>query len=616
MYARVDQILKVVGKEQESRPLILCEYCHSMGNSTGNIHKYWKAFNAHERLQGGFIWDWVDQGLKRTFDETTDWLYGGDFGDTPNDAQFCINGLVFPDRIPHPAVAECKRVQTPVTLEFTPDRKSIIIRNIAFHPLDGLEAKWQVYRNGVACSDLCGSFLVPTLPGQDEWSTVNPSYQAFTESENLRDSEVAIHVAICQSKATRWSPPNFILYSIDLHYNQGVGKPAKCFQIEDVVASSGEASREDLPLRLTQSEKILRVESPCMDVHFSLESGRITDWKLKTSEADNSIVDLICTGQGPSLNMFRACTDNDCGGSFGTSFASRWDKLGIGSMSVSDLSVKVTDSDEDRVVVIRVSEVLRPKAPVAENEEDLKSINVTEVGGIHWFGKDDESEGDSDDVSRKDSPQEKEELEPKDVFVEVLTTYTIRPQEVEVEYTVDLSRLRQRLSCQGQVSPSVPRLGVHVELPELYRDVSWYGSGPHECYPDRKDSGLIKTWSGKVRDFPVKYIVPSESGGRTDVRWAAVSSDAWSLLCFPVGSSTFELLNASPYSQEDVQSAKHWSEINPSGTTHLYLDHRHMGVGGDDSWTPCTHEEYLIPPDKYTFGVRLVPTQKSFINRL
>ena len=74
-----------------------------MGNSSGNLDAWAAAFEAHPAAQGGFIWDWVDQGLvQRLPDGRTRWAYGGDFGDQPNDKQFCINGLVFPDRSPHP----------------------------------------------------------------------------------------------------------------------------------------------------------------------------------------------------------------------------------------------------------------------------------------------------------------------------------------------------------------------------------------------------------------------------------------------------------------------------------------------------------------------------------
>lgn len=83
----------------------IIRYSHAMGNSSGNIHEYWEAIDSTFGLQGGFIWDWVDQALiKENTDGSKFWAYGGDFGDVPNDLNFCLNGLVWPDRTPHPAL--------------------------------------------------------------------------------------------------------------------------------------------------------------------------------------------------------------------------------------------------------------------------------------------------------------------------------------------------------------------------------------------------------------------------------------------------------------------------------------------------------------------------------
>ncbi len=87
-----------------------CEYAHAMGNSLGNFADYWQAFREYPRL-GGFIWG-ADRAIRKTFaDGSVGWAYGGDFGDKPNDRQFCMNGLVFPDRTPHPSLVEAKHAQ-------------------------------------------------------------------------------------------------------------------------------------------------------------------------------------------------------------------------------------------------------------------------------------------------------------------------------------------------------------------------------------------------------------------------------------------------------------------------------------------------------------------------
>jgi len=113
MYRTIHHLQEYLRKGLDGRPLIMCEYAHAMGNSVGNLQNYWDFFDQHKELQGGFIWDWVDQGLlKRTEEGEEFWAYGGDFGPpgTPSDLNFCINGLVFPDRKLHPHIWEVKKV--------------------------------------------------------------------------------------------------------------------------------------------------------------------------------------------------------------------------------------------------------------------------------------------------------------------------------------------------------------------------------------------------------------------------------------------------------------------------------------------------------------------------
>jgi beta-galactosidase len=123
MYATIPQIVAYAEKpENQHRPLILCEYAHAMGNSVGALQEYWDAMEAHPVLQGGFIWEWLDQGL---WNETTTpdgrriryLAHGGDFGDHPNDGNFCFDGLVQTDRKPNPHLEEVKKVYQPVRVE-------------------------------------------------------------------------------------------------------------------------------------------------------------------------------------------------------------------------------------------------------------------------------------------------------------------------------------------------------------------------------------------------------------------------------------------------------------------------------------------------------------------
>lgn len=153
MYAPVEEIVAWARSEEgkaDPRPLIMCEYSHAMGNSNGGLAEYVHAFTTVPGLQGGFIWDWVDQGLtERAPDGSPYWAYGGDYGDEPNDRDFCINGLVWPDRTPHPAMWECRKLFQQVRFEHAHPRNVRIHNEYDFTDLEETILEWEIAVNGV-----------------------------------------------------------------------------------------------------------------------------------------------------------------------------------------------------------------------------------------------------------------------------------------------------------------------------------------------------------------------------------------------------------------------------------------------------------------------------------
>ena len=118
MYPALDDVRRWAETTDDRRPMILCEYSHAMGNSNGNLKEYWELFERCRGLQGGFVWEWLDHGIRQTDARgRAYWAYGGDFGDEPNDRNFITDGLVWPDRTPHPAMYELKKLVQPVGVE-------------------------------------------------------------------------------------------------------------------------------------------------------------------------------------------------------------------------------------------------------------------------------------------------------------------------------------------------------------------------------------------------------------------------------------------------------------------------------------------------------------------
>ena len=147
------------------KPLLLIEYAHSMGNSTGGFADYWQVIRRYRNLQGGFIWDWADQSLDKTEDGVTFWAYGGDFEPpgVPHDGTFNNNGLVYPDRTPKPALYEVKKVQQWLDFELKENRLSVTNN---YHSLDlhHFRLRWTVLRDGFAVAE--GSRALSGRPGE------------------------------------------------------------------------------------------------------------------------------------------------------------------------------------------------------------------------------------------------------------------------------------------------------------------------------------------------------------------------------------------------------------------------------------------------------------------
>ena len=266
------------------RPMILCEYSHAMGNSNGSLADYYDLFEKYPGLQGGFIWEWIDHGFRRTTsDGKTYWAYGGDFGDTPNDLNFCCDGLAWPDRTPHPALFEFKHLAQPIkTIAYHNGVLSVKNRQ-DFATTDWLRGAWRVTVDGrtVASGKLprfrTAPKTVEKIPLKLPPFTLNPGEEVF------------LHVTFSAAERTAWCARNhFIAWDQILL----TGKPARPALPR---ASSPRLSVDRTPLGLVIANDALRV---AVDAHTGL------------------ITDAVWQGHpillsGPRLQVWRAATDND-----------------------------------------------------------------------------------------------------------------------------------------------------------------------------------------------------------------------------------------------------------------------------------------------------------------
>ena len=186
----------------KDKPFMMREYAHAMGNSCGNLQEYWDVIYADSSICGAAIWDWVDQGLDSRIKnlELRDkvFLYGGDFGDKPNDGPFCINGLIAPDRKPHPHYYEVQYVYQPIKFVQEGDSTIRIINRNYFTSIDEYEYYCEVYHNG----ELVTGELARVKDGCFE---IPYPYYPYD------DAELILNVYARLREAKPWAPEGFVV---------------------------------------------------------------------------------------------------------------------------------------------------------------------------------------------------------------------------------------------------------------------------------------------------------------------------------------------------------------------------------------------------------------------
>ncbi|MDR3167047.1 MAG: DUF4981 domain-containing protein, partial [Treponema sp.] len=218
MYPSIELITDYAKYYQDDRPLIMIEYSHAMGNSNGSLADYWRAIESCRGLQGGYIWDWIDQGIEAFTPEGPGgspgrkyWKYGGDFGDEPSDYDFCLNGLLFPDQTPKPAMAECKQVFAPVRLKPLPGKlwDFVVENRFDFSDLSALELRWKLCTGEGTLLE--GKADLPALePGASAPVSLRPP--ASFDPQKC-EGVLFIHADFCLKKDTPWAKAGHIIGS-------------------------------------------------------------------------------------------------------------------------------------------------------------------------------------------------------------------------------------------------------------------------------------------------------------------------------------------------------------------------------------------------------------------
>ncbi|MEN6423720.1 MAG: glycoside hydrolase family 2 TIM barrel-domain containing protein, partial [Phycisphaerales bacterium] len=348
MYERIPGIIRLA-TNNDARPVVLCEYVHAMGNSVGNLPEYWQAIRSHKRLIGAFVWDFVDQGIRKTSpDGRSYWGYGGDFGDVPNDDNFCCNGLVQPDRKPNPSLAEVKKVyqrihSTPIDLRtgaFTVENE------YDFRRLDFVEGSWEL-----ACDDAVveqGKMPKLTL-GPKEKGLIRVR---FTKPQPKPGAEYWLKVSFALAEEAPWAQKGYVVA-----WDQ--------FQVPVDVPPATAIPGDSLPsVVLADQTGTYTVSGPDFAVTIGKTSGAIESLKFKGNE-------MVTSPLVP--NFWRCPIDNDDGNGMVRRLGA-WKNAGPGR------TVESVTAEQVRPQLVRIA--AQAKLPVGDGAKYTTVYDVYGSGDI------------------------------------------------------------------------------------------------------------------------------------------------------------------------------------------------------------------------------------------
>jgi len=514
MYSNLEQLETMAKSPYIKRPVMLCEYAHAMGNSFGNFQEYWDLMRKYPNLIGGFVWDWIDQGiLKKDEKGKAFFAYGGDFGDKPNDNNFCINGIISADRKPKPEIYEAKYVMQPV--EFTAvDLKNGLVRirnRYNFTNLSELNLTWTVKEDNVEIQS-----------GKLESFNLDPG--------DAKVVQIPIKKISAKPNAEYW-----LRLSVQLKDDKNwakagheVAKQQFRFPVENVASV---ATQSKLPQSvLDDSGENIVVAGKGFKAEISKNTGLLVSYQKEGEEMLKSPLKLY---------FWRPLTDNDERGWRAQNLLKVWKNL------PEKLAVKSLKTNKENASV---------EAALA-----LGDLNL-------------------------------------------ILDYSFTPNgEVAVQFNLNIP----------EQFPEPIRVGMTTGVSNDWQQMSFYGKGPFENYPDRNAAAEVGIYSGTVNDFYFNYIKPQESSNHTEVRWLSLTDNRNNGLMV-VGDEPIQT-SVWPYSAENIRKAQHTNELQKANQLTVNITYKMAGVGGIDSWSINARpiDKYRLLEKHYQFGFKLVPLTKA-----
>jgi beta-galactosidase len=609
-----------------------------MGNSSGGLADYWDKFWSPDfpRLQGGFIWDWVDQGLVLGNKASGCFGYGGDFGDLPNSKQFCINGILGPDRIPHPIALEAASLQAPLTVSGEIIQQSddytlnLIVKNRrSFVSLDDVTLTLSLgcsYKTPISSTSTAVTVSPSVRLHLKDYPTILPSAEGKVALTDMQAGDVFSNLV------------RSLIVQLDTNASDCFTASETEYWVE-VTASSSKVSHDFELIHVTLQPRwlsalIVHIATPLIDVFSSSKSSPATSSNNNRSYKITQSIDES-TGNVEviwGVRAGRAVIGSHCGRLIYFSPAGVELHHGV-DLDASGNGIELMGTN----VLTAPVDLCLYRAPT-DNDRGGDSMSYHQqwlAAGYHCLVRQEGSV----------RVQVEESLTPD--IVSVLATWTLIPsQDVIMDNTSIDCSIRYKFSSSGQIEftfstsvpshlPPVPRVGLRTALNSQLDHVEWLGLGPHEAYDDRKAMVYLDHFTSTVEDLHTDYIFPQECGRRMDPRWVTFrNSSGMGFEALPCRHLPSTSLNddaeespyrcsgqlsvggegtdrnqvwgwsASRYSAEQLADTDHNHELQPDSNAqvHVHMDRVMMGVAGYDSWSPNVPSEFIIPVGKTITG--------------
>ncbi len=543
-------LLETWGKRTTDRPYIMSEYAHAMGNSTGNFRDQWEMIYKYPNLQGGFIWDWVDQAvLVEKPDGDYYWAYGGDFGtNQPSDGNFLCNGLVGPDRTPHPGLAEVKKMYQYVWFKAIDAKagKFEVSNLYDFTPLDKYTVRYELMANGRKVRE--GVLPLAVKPGATQTVTVPMSGFAA----NTPGTEYFVNFVVTTKVADGLLKAGHVVASEQ--FRLPVDNPKTPYAIP----------AGTLNVKENENSQYVVVSGNGFEVRIDRQSGFLCSYV-------SGGVQYIADGFGLQPNFWRGPTDNDYGWSM-PSKCQPWKQV------LHNLRSSVSFSKEGNTVLVTAQYALPEGCTLAVTYQVFASgiVNVS-----YYF------RGDASAKTLIPRLGMRMRL-PADMAA--LQYFGRGPEENywDRNYGTNVGLYTSNAALQGTDYVRPQENGHHT-------DTRWL-----VLSKPKGGAGLLVEADGLMEFNALRNSVEDFDGQESNrpYQWPNYGPDA--------------LRHDESKAVNVMKKQTHIDDVQPRNFVELCLDYRMMGVGGDDSWGAPVYPQYTLPAKgEYQWGFTLVPLKSA-----